>query len=300
MDDNATAPTPATRREVDLSSARVSYLEWSPTDPKRTVLLLHGGGVDSASLSWGEAGPVLAASGYRVLAPDHPGYGESPLPAWPSSQENLVAYVGEFADALGLDGYVVGGLSLGGGMTLGHLLAHPSGVAGGLLLGSYGLMDRMTDGPLSGVVHWLTWASLHSGLLDVFTRFYWGKRSRMEANFGAVIRDPDRRPPELLDEVWEAGHRPDGMTAFGQWQRSEFGSSRARTNYTSRLAQVTVPVLLVHGEFDVGVPIARAREAVGLLPNARLVEVPGAGHWVQRERPDLVLPAVLEFLAGLD
>lgn len=55
----------------------------------------------------------------------------------------------------------------------------------------------------------------------------------------------------------------------------------------------------MHGEFDVGVPIARAHEAARLLPDARLVEVPGAAHWVQRERPDIALPEVLGFLAGL-
>ena len=84
----------ATRRTLGLSWGTVSYLDWNPLraidQDKPAVLLLHGGGVDNASLSWGELGPVLADAGYRVLAPDHPGYGQSPAAPWPHSQQRLV------------------------------------------------------------------------------------------------------------------------------------------------------------------------------------------------------------------
>lgn len=46
-------------------------------------------------------------------------------------------------------------------------------------------------------------------------------------------------------------------------------------------------------------PIARARAAAALIPDATLVEVPGAGHWVQRDNPARVLAAITEFLSGL-
>lgn len=60
----------------------VSCLSWLPdADPTGPdVLLLHGAGLDSAELSWGEVGPALAASGQRVFASDHPGYGQTPPP----------------------------------------------------------------------------------------------------------------------------------------------------------------------------------------------------------------------------
>ena len=54
------------------------------------MVLLHGGGVDSAALSWGDIGTRLAAAGYRVIAPDHPGHGRSRLPSWPVTQQRLV------------------------------------------------------------------------------------------------------------------------------------------------------------------------------------------------------------------
>src|SRR5690606_7578601 len=92
------------RRTLDLPWGTVSYLEWDGRSRGKTldVLLLHGGGLDSARLSWGALGDALSEAGHRVIAPDHPGYGRSRPPPWPAAQDRLVSYVGEFADGLGL------------------------------------------------------------------------------------------------------------------------------------------------------------------------------------------------------
>jgi pimeloyl-ACP methyl ester carboxylesterase len=59
-------------------------------------------------------------------------------------------------------------------------------------------------------------------------------------------------------------------------------------------------VLVVHGDRDTGVPVARAEEAARRLPDAQLVVAPDAGHWVQRDRPEIVVPAVIDFLKTLE
>ncbi|QZA06313.1 alpha/beta hydrolase [Mycolicibacter heraklionensis] len=288
------------RSSVELASGRVSYLDFRPDNPAfsaaGTVVLLHGGGVDNASLSWDEIGPRLAAEGYRVIAPDHPGFGQSPPPPWRLTQERLVGYVGEFVDALALDRYVVGGLSLGGGMALGHALRRPEQTSGVMLLGSYGLMSRVSDGPLAGVRQGLTWAMLRSGALALVGRL----TARSPAVLAwsvktALIRDPARRTPELMAEVTAAVQQDSGV--FEQWQRDEVSWNRLKTDYTPRLSALRCPVLIIHGDKDTGVPVARARAAARLIPGARLVVLPGAGHWVQRDRPAETLAAMTEFLA---
>lgn len=237
----------AERRIVDLAWGHVSYLEWGPrsASASSTLLLLHGGGLDSAALSWGGVGPALAEAGCRVIAPDHPGYGQTPPAPWLATQERLVAYVGELVEALSLDRYAIGGLSLGGGMTIGHVLRRPQGVTGALLFGSYGLMDHQFQGSFARPAHVLTWMMLRTGMLNAVMRSY--------------------------------------------------GKDRTR-----RLRSFPRPVLMVHGDHDTGVPVARAEHAARRLPEVRLVVVPNAGHWVQRDRPDIVLPAILDFLHGLD
>ncbi|WKG05712.1 alpha/beta fold hydrolase [Mycolicibacterium sp. HK-90] len=288
-----------TRAVIDLPSGPVSYLSWVPDQPAATVVLLHGGGVDNASLSWGGIGPRLAQAGYRVVAPDHPGYGHSAPARLPVTQERLVAYVGELVDALGLERYAIGGLSLGGGMTIGHVLDRPERVTGAMLLGSYGIMPRLSDGPLSGVRQLLTWATVRTGLLGAATRWVGTNRRAMVRSMQALITDPTALTDALIDEIMAAAGQKDGFVAFEQWQRDQVGWNRQRTDYTGRLASFPRPALVVHGECDPGVPVARARAAAALIPDSKLKIVAGAGHWVQRDRPDIVLDAMTEFLSGL-
>lgn len=286
------------RQRVELAGQTISYLEWAVPAPRRTVLLLHGGGADSAELSWGGLGPQLAAAGYRVVAPDHPGYGHSPAAAT-VSQEALVDYVGELVAALDLRDYVIGGISLGGGLTLGHLLSGAGSPVGAVLLASYGIMGRMTEGPLAALWHRLTYWSVRSGLLDWTNRQYRAHPGLIRFSLGSLVADRSRQTPELLAELREAVATTDGLTAFGQWQHDQTGPDRLRTDYSSRLGEITIPVLLVHGSRDRGVPVAAARRAAWRLPQGRLVELAGAAHWVQRDRPDEVLDALLGFLETL-
>jgi proline iminopeptidase len=61
-------------------------------------------------------------------------------------------------------------------------------------------------------------------------------------------------------------------------------------------ARVTAPTLVVHGDRD-PLPLAGSEEWVRALPRARLVVVPGAGHYPHAERPGEFFPAVEAFLA---
>lgn len=288
------------RSTVDLPTGRVSYLTWESEESTQTVLLLHGAGVDSASLSWGGVGPRLAAAGYRVIVPDHPGYGHSPPAKLPMTQERLVDYVGEFVDALHLDSYAIGGLSLGGGMTIGHVLDRPDRVTGAMLLGSYGIMPRLSDGPLSLPRQLLTWAMVNSGLLGALTRWIGTNRTAMVKSMQPLVRDPAQLTGELMDEIMAAAAEPGGFDAFEQWQRDQVQWNRLRTDYTARLPTFARPALVIHGDRDTGVPVARARTAARLIPDAELKVVAGAGHWVQRDRPDIVVDAMIGFLRRLN
>ncbi|VEG53643.1 alpha/beta hydrolase fold protein [Mycolicibacterium aurum] len=288
------------RSTADMSWGRVSFLEWSPgTAAAATVLLLHGGGVDNASLSWGGIGPQLAGAGYRVIAPDHPGYGESARPPWPVTQQRLVEYVGEFADVVDLRRYVVGGLSLGGGMAIGHVIARPERVSAAMLLGSYGLMGRLSEGPLAGVRQFVTWTMVRTGLLEATTRWIGGRRAAIRWTMSSLIRDPGHRTPELMDEVFTAAAQGRGLEAFGQWQRDQVRWNRLATDYTRELRTFPRPVLIVHGDRDTAVPLSCAEAAAHAMPDAQLRIIPGAGHWVQRDHPDEVVAAIAAFLTGL-
>src|SRR5699024_6436244 len=127
--------------------------------------------------------------------------------------------------------------------------------------------------------------------------FDWSGHSRRftEASLPNLIRDPARRTDALVDEILTTAHAAPAV-AFGQWQRDQVLPTRFRDDYTDRLGSVTCPALVVHGEHDPGVLVAHARRAAAALPDAELLVVPDAGHWVQRDRPDVVVPAMRKLL----
>lgn len=75
-----------------------------------------------------------------------------------------------------------------------------------------------------------------------------------------------------------------------------FGSYGA-WDLRQQLRTLRVPTLVVHGEQE-AIPMDLVEEWVQVLPNARLLRVPGAAHFAYAERPDLVWPAVERFLAA--
>lgn len=292
---------PPQRAEVEMGWGSVSYLRWSPeaAEPLGTVLLLHGGGMDSAELSWGEVGPALAAAGHQVIAPDHPGYGHSPPASWSHTQERLVRYVAEFADRLDLVRFGIGGFSLGGGLAIGFALGHPGRVTRAALLASYGFSPRLA-GSLAPIRQAVSWAAVRTVLPQLYAPLNsWlaAHPAALSRVLAPLVRDPARRTPELLAAVAEEIGRHADEQAFAQFQRSEVGFKGNRTDYTADLGEFAVPALIVQGDRDPGISVARAQRAAETIPDARLLLLPGAGHWVHRDRPAEVESALVAFFA---
>lgn len=69
-----------------------------------------------------------------------------------------------------------------------------------------------------------------------------------------------------------------------------------RTEMESRLHELAVPTLLIHGAQDTLIPVRFARRAHVLIADSQLAILPGCGHWVQRDDPQAFLQAVEPFL----
>jgi len=68
-------------------------------------------------------------------------------------------------------------------------------------------------------------------------------------------------------------------------------------DWTADLARVKAPVLIIHGEED-AIPMAMVAEWAKSLPNARLPRVANAAHFPHAEQPQVVFPAIEEFVRG--
>lgn len=256
-----------------------------PSDP--VVVLLHGGGIDSATLSWRELIPALSDD-YRVLAPDLPGYGESDTPERIPTTDYYVRVLERFLDAEDVDSAALVGASMGGGIAIGYALSHPERVDAVVAVDSYGLGGKVPFGPLGTLFT----------RLPVLSELSWRAtaRSRTVAWFAVrAVVGYGNLTPGLVDEVYAEARRNDG-SAWRRFQRAEVGLRGLKTNYVDRLPDVTAPTLLIHGEDDPLVPSSWAVRAAALVPDAEVRILPNCGHWSPREKPNRVNALVRLFL----
>lgn len=276
----------ADRRETRLDGLRLSSLvAGSEADPP--VVLLHGGGLDSAELSWRELLPALADD-YRVHAVDLPGYGDSDPPERAPTTDYYVRVLERYLEAEGVESPALVGVSLGGGIALGYALDHPDDASAVVAIDSYGLGGSAPGGPLGALFVRLPFLSEWSWRAVA--------RSRAAAYFAvrAIVAYGNVRP-HVVDEVFAAAGRNDGA-AWRAFQREEIGLGGLRTNYVDRLPDLSAPALFVHGEDDWLVPSAWSVRAGTLVPDAEVRILPDCGHWPPRERPDRVNALIRWFL----
>jgi pimeloyl-ACP methyl ester carboxylesterase len=74
---------------------------------------------------------------------------------------------------------------------------------------------------------------------------------------------------------------------------------RCLTTFDRRdaLAKIAVPTLLIAGEHDTAAPLKTMQRMAAAIPGARLVVIPGAGHFAHLEQPEAFRAALLPFLA---
>jgi pimeloyl-ACP methyl ester carboxylesterase len=274
---------------VDVDGLRVHYLKAG--EGNVPVLLLHGGGFDSASLSYKHA--IDPISEHRqVFAFDWPGYGQSDNPEVEYTTDYYVSFLGRLMDALGLERANLVGISMGGAISLGFTLRSPQRVEKLVLVDSHGLGGEVPGGMVSYVlvqvplINKLVWAVL--------------KRSRkmVERSLETVFHDPRAVKEDLVDEVLRLVKEPGAGRAWRSWQENEIGREGLRTNYVDRLHELAAPTLILHGAEDKYVPVSWARRAHTLIKDSELRVFPWCGHWLTLERPEEFNGVVLKFLVG--
>lgn len=271
-------PYGAESRDVELDGLRLRYLVAGDSDDP-VIVLLHGGGLDSASLSWRAVVPALAED-FRVVAPDLPGYGESDPPERTPTTDYYVRVLERFLPEIGVENPVLVGTSMGGGIAVGYALGRPDGVSALVAIDSYGLGGSVPGGVLGAVFPRLPYLS------DLSWRAV--ARSRTVAYFSVrAVVSYGNVSPTLVDEVFAEAKRNDGR-AWRRFQRAEMGLLGPNTNYVARLPDVSVPSLFVHGEDDRMVPQSWSVRAGSLVPDAEVRILPNCGHWPPREKPNRV------------
>ena len=175
--------------EVELKQVGgIAYREVAPETPASThaVLCIHG--YPESSLMWGDLLPPLGGAGHRAVAPDLPGYGNSP-PIQEATWEHHVAAVEGFRRAVGLDRLVLVVHDWGGLIGMRWACDHPDAVAG-MVLSNTGFFP---DGKWHGMGKLLRTEGEGEAALEAMTREAFGDMLRASGR-GFDEDDPDFSP----------------------------------------------------------------------------------------------------------
>ena len=277
-------------RQVVVNNVRLHYVEFG-SGP--LVVLLHG--FPEFWYAWRYQIPVLAAAGYRAIAPDMRGYNLSEKPPGVRSYrlETLADDVYALIQHAGEERAVVVGHDWGGAVAWALAMRHPPAVAKLIVLNAPHparfLRELRNPRQLArswyvlGVqIPWLPEAVFRAG------RF---------ALLRCILRTEPVRPDAFSDadinRYVRAIGRPGALTAALNYYRALF---RRVPRNAPRPVTVTCPTLLVWGEQDryLGVNFTTGLER--WVRDLRVEHTPDASHWVQNDAPDRVNGLMLHFL----
>lgn len=258
------------------------YVTWGP-ESAPPLVLLHG--LTSHARSWDALGRELSAD-FHVIALDQRGHGDSDrAPDGDYRVATMAADVAGFVDAIGLDRFVLIGLSMGGRVGIAYAGGHAARIE---------RLCIVDIGP-----------EIHLPGMERIRQMMAGSPERIPSEEEAIeyVRLANPRAPEAgLSERVRHGLRrlPDGGL---EWKYDKAlrdmmrqGGRRETIDLWEPLRRITAPTLLVRGADSDVLSADVARRMIDALPDGRLVEIPGAGHPVPLDQPEAFARAVRAFL----
>ena len=256
------------------------------------ALCLHG--FPESRFSWRHQLPALAAAGWRAVAPDLRGYGDSDRPPGRAAYrlEHLIDDAAALFDACGARRRLLVGHDWGAMIAWSFALARARPLDG-LVVMNVPHPTVFQD----ALRH--SWAQrLRSWYIAAF-QLPWLPEAVLTANrgwgVGQAIRgmavDRSAFPSEVLDVYRRNACQPGAMTAMIDYYRAN-----AWTLGQTPPARIEVPTLMIWGEQDKALGLELTQGYGPLVADFTLERLPGVSHWVQQEAPDAVNARLLAWL----
>lgn len=274
-------PNRAASRFVDAGGVRW-HVQIAGDGPP--LLLLHGTG--AATHSWRDLIPLLAKH-FTVVAPDLPGHGftasgPKALPAMAKAVAGLLA-------ELDLMPSIIAG--------------HSAGVAIGLRMVLDAMVESKVVVGLSPAL--LPFPGLAAKLFPTMAKLLFVNPFAPHI-FAGIARGPGevarfmlRSTGSKIDAAGidhyaklfaKPGHIAGTIAMMASWDLEPLKRD---------LPGLKVPLLLIHGDGDTAIPLAKAREAAALVPGARLEVLSGLGHLAHEEAPERVAEMITVFVKNI-
>jgi 3-oxoadipate enol-lactonase len=273
------------RAQAAIGGKKISYVTSEPaqvasrTHPPRTILFLHAFPLQAAM--W-DATLAALTDGWRAVAPDLRGFGESPLPS--ESTHRMSELAGDAVDLLD------------------HLQIAET-VLIGCSMGGYIAFELMRMAP-----RYFTALGLISTRPGADTEEGRANRQKMiaQADRDGVDAIADEMIAKLLGRTTH-NERPDlvkrvrnliiGNTSGGI--KNAIGAMMDRSDSTALLEHITIPTLIVHGLEDTLIPPSEADKMHRAIPNAEYEPMPFTGHLPNLEQSSAFDARLAQFLNKL-
>jgi 3-oxoadipate enol-lactonase len=268
------ATTDAVMPFLAQGSYRIRYELTGPKDGPAYVLV---NGLTQYAELWGSYRDALAAKGFRVATFDLLGQGVSDKPTLFISQDDQVAVLALLIEQLGDGPVFLSGISFGGLIALRYAILHPDGIAGLVAMSSFAelspqlllLGNALRTGLILGGTSYLQDLLLPMNLSDAWL-------GPQLSNLDAV-----KRQGWLTNDIYALQNLMESFLDFKP--------------LTPELSSITVPTMILNGEFDFLTPRALHETLRLHIPDSALVIIPRAYHAFTLEQPALTIDLLCRF-----
>ena len=243
------------------------------------VLLLHGFPFDKSM--WAEQADALTAAGFRIIAPDLRGLGETKATDEISTMADMARDAAGLLEQLQIDQVAVCGLSMGGYVAFEFAHLSPARARALILAGTRAPADNEQE--KAGREQQVQ-TMLRAGMVPISI-----------ATLPKLLADRTRaEKPEVVRRVRKMITQSDPKGAAAA-QRG----MAARRDYSRDLKNIKVPALIIVGREDPIRPITDAQFMHERIPNSRLEIIAEAAHMTNMEQPELFNDLLTSFLKEL-
>jgi pimeloyl-ACP methyl ester carboxylesterase len=233
----------------------------------RPLLFLHPDRGVEAEAAW--LGRL--AESWQVLAPSHPGFGQSELPGWFTSMDDLALFYLDLADQLDLKEALLVGVSFGGWIAAEIAVRSAARFSGLVLADALGI--KVGDRETRDIV------DFHGVPLKQLDALAWHDPAKAERDYGGMAE------AELIG----LARNREAFALYG-WR-----PYMHRPQLRHWLHRIGLPTLVLWGESDRIVTPDYGSAYARLIPGARFETIAKAGHYPHLEQPDAFARAIEAF-----
>ena len=253
----------------------------------QAVVLIHGYPLNGSS--WEKQEKALLDAGYRVIAYDRRGWGQSSKPTTGLDYDTYAADLKELVEQLELENFVLAGFSMGTGEVTRYLGTYGSDrVEKAALFGTIPPFLLKTDDNPEGVD-----GSVFEGIREAVRKDRYAYFKDFLDNFYNVDK---LNPERISDQAWQGSFN---VACMGSPISSLVCVDNWLEDFRDDVAKIDVPTLVMHGTEDRILPFeSTAARLPDLIDEVKVVPVEGGPHNIGWTHPEIVNPVLVAFLEG--